>query len=440
MKFSVPLRAAPTAFAASLIIIVASSALSAPTAPTAIRAPAGWEIERSANGIIVFIPADLNAGETLKVAVFDGTPLGGKPLKEWLQAFAGPVGQEAGNLIRPLKMTQAEDKILAGTGVYVGPNGAALGVTFLAVSLDRSKVHAMRVLYSDQDGLLARYEKAIAAINLSLIEHAKEETRNTRVKITRSSRARRTPGKSREKAPYAWTVPPGKGLKPSQIAGVWQWPEPDPVFGGLKSEVCLMLTDGTLYKGLPVPPDQMDVAGSRRAEPAKWGRWRKSGDKHLVAWAGRTDRFEPLEGGFVKPGKSNQRLNGRWSASRTFGGAGTFSSWHTWGVTFTPDGRFNKDTSGGGASPMLSGLPSANHAYNDAGSQASATGEGYVAASGSRSKPKGDRSGTYTIDGYVLTLRYDNGTVARFPFFFLNSSQQMLWFENSLLWSKRGSS
>ena len=48
-------------------------------------------------------------------------------------------------------------------------------------------------------------------------------------------------------------------------------------------------------------------------------------------------------------------------------------------------------------------------------------------------RPDGDRSGTYTISGYAMTLRYDNGQVERTPFFFVDAAHHELSFEGAQL-------
>jgi hypothetical protein len=113
------------------------------------------------------------------------------------------------------------------------------------------------------------------------------------------------------------------------------------------------------------------------------------------------------------------------------------SSYRLWGVTFGKDGRFVKDQRGGtGNSQFMQsgGQAAINTAYDDEGSVTSAAGNGVVVVS-KRGKrvPDGHRKGRYEIDGYTMTLRYDNGIVVRMPFFFGDADHTTLWFEGNRL-------
>lgn len=75
--------------------------------------------------------------------------------------------------------------------------------------------------------------------------------------------------------------------------------------------------------------------------------------------------------------------------------------------------------------------------YDDETSFSSTTGPGFVVKS-HKTNPRGNREGNYSLSGYVLTLRYDNGNVVRRPFFFRDAAHQELWFEGaSLLQNKK---
>jgi hypothetical protein len=121
-------------------------------------------------------------------------------------------------------------------------------------------------------------------------------------------------------------------------------------------------------------------------------------------------------------------------SSSSYGfGAGPY---RLWGVTFTKDERFIKDSRGGasGADPVPgSGQVSVNSTYDDTGSVTSASGTGVAVSTTRKNRPGGNLVGTYSIDGYVLTLRYDNGQVARLPFLFLDNDLDHIWSEDALL-------
>lgn len=132
------------------------------------------------------------------------------------------------------------------------------------------------------------------------------------------------------------------------------------------------------------------------------------------------------------PGAAQTRLEGRYAAVRT-----GFQSHQFWGVTFGKNGRFSKDSRGGvstGNIPIEGGLtPNVTTTWDDGGSGTSITGGGVGGGTFQKQNPNGDRQGAYSINGYTITLRYDNGKVERLPFFFNGTGRQQVWFEGGLL-------
>ena len=238
---------------------------------------------------------------------------------------------------------------------------------------------------------------------------------------------------------YKWVTPPGRGVRDNQIAAIVHYYHVQVYYGGsglgtlTTDETELLLNDGTVHRGLPVAPDQLDVARSRRMEPDTWGRWRRQSGKFLVSWAG--GPFQPLRGHPALPGSPSTRLNGHWGAgSSTSSLAG--GSYRLWGVTFTANGRFLKDERGGtGNSQFMQsgGAPEISTQYDEHGSSTQVLGGNFTVGTQHKKNPNGDRSGTYAISGYTMTLRYDNGQVERTPFFFVDAAQHELSFEGAQL-------
>ena len=241
---------------------------------------------------------------------------------------------------------------------------------------------------------------------------------------------------------YKYVTAPGKGVPMSRIEAVVHHYDVEMYSAGVNGmgsnvtdEAYLLLKDGTIHDGLPVAPDQLDVSLSRRREPEKWGHWRKEGNKYLVAWADKPGQYKPLPGKKVLPGAPGTGLQGRWgtgSSEASIAG----SSYRLWGVTFTRDGRFKKDNRGGttnGTFMQQGGQMAINSTYDDEGSVTSATNSNIAVMRKRRSNPNGDKEGTYSINGYSLTLNYDNGSVARLPFFFGDPTHETLWFEGNQL-------
>ena len=226
---------------------------------------------------------------------------------------------------------------------------------------------------------------------------------------------------------FKWVTAPGKGVQKAQIQAVVQnysWTTED-----VNDEAYLLLKDGTIHNGLSVAPDQLDVAASRRNEPKAWGKWRKDGSGYQVSWAGQ--KWEKLPGQTVIPGAAGLRLEGRYATVRA-----TMYTHQFWGVTFDKAGRFSKDQRGGattGNLPIEGGLtPRVDSTWDDGGSGTMVSG-GIGGASVAGRSANGDRQGSYSLNGYTLTLRYDNGAVVRLPFFFRDAKRKQLWFEGDTL-------
>ena len=233
-----------------------------------------------------------------------------------------------------------------------------------------------------------------------------------------------------EKARFKWVVAPGKGVPNAKIAAVLL----DSKYNGqsMDESTYLLLKDGSVYADLPVPPDELDVLKSKQREPDKWGKWRKIGGTYKVSWAGAP--YQNLPGTPVIAAPAQVKLQGRWGTGSS--STGFVSSYALWGVSFDKNGRFRKDSRGGSSSIGYAdadgNVPMTSSGYDDSGSYAGASGANYaIATSSKRKNPNGSREGDYSINGWVLTLRYDNGKVKRLPFFFANKSQKTLWFEGS---------
>ena len=514
-------------------------------------APAGWSIQKRANGATTFTPSDLRAGEKYNVTVYPASSTKGKSLEAYLREFAGTVGTNVGQLIEPLKINASNAQVVTGIGTYVGPNGAALNAMFIGASFDGANISIARTLFSKIE-LISRYRSANDTLLSAMAQRARDHAGDKLVSIPDAVSKRLKPGGALVPGVYAgkqfhdeklkyqlrlyiypsggyrfknerdenmwsygafsgkseagvgtasynpvsgqldlgsdfhmsvgtgsdanrdycfygrsgagqpaiyaqhdlgfhtarthlvrvgpipmvskptdaqtrqivarnqkaaddavrdgfkWVTAPGKGVSNAQIQAIVQnysW-----TVDGVTDDAYLLLKDGTIHNGLSVAPDQLDVAASRRNEPKAWGKWRKNGSGYQVSWAGQ--KWEKLPGQTVIPGAAGMRLEGRYATVRA-----TMYSHQFWGVTFDKKGRFSKDQRGGattGNIPIEGGLtPRVDTVWNGGMGD--------------------DRAGTYSIQNYTLTLRYDNGAVVRLPFFFRDSKRKQLWFEGDTL-------
>jgi hypothetical protein len=154
----------------------------------------------------------------------------------------------------------------------------------------------------------------------------------------------------------------------------------------------LVLKDGTIYKDLRESPDDFDIEKSRQEEPNKWGRWQKSGKNLILQWKdGKSETEKGYDNDIVIPAQKSDRLNGFF---RSISGGGNTAMGGSFIVavskqfTFFEDGRFTEEKAVGGSDTAI------------------------VFSSNS------NRSGTYTLDGYTIELRYANGRTLRQVFYF----------------------
>jgi hypothetical protein len=248
-------------------------------------------------------------------------------------------------------------------------------------------------------------------------------------RVSKSQETERKAAIEAERNRFKWVTKPGKGVPTAKIESVLL----DTRVKGASADetVYLLLKDGSVYADLPVPPDELDVVRSRQKEPDKWGKWRKAGTIYKVSWRGAP--YQNLPGRRVLPASAHVKLNGRWGTGRASNDIIT-SSYSLWGVTFTKGGRFRKDSRGGSTTSIGFGDSATRTAsgYDDEGSFGGGFGPGFAVSSSQKKKnPNGAREGDYSINGYVLTLRYDNGKVARLPFFFVDKARKGLWFEGA---------
>ena len=531
-----------------LFLLALALGLALPTG--AQTAPALWQTQTRDGGARTLVPPDLQTGEVYSITVYPDAPVNGKSLEAWLRGFAGVVGEKPGQLAAPLQIEARENRVVSGTGIYVGPNGSRLGALFIGATGDGGQtVRVARTLFSSETvlehyqnqnaalvkemtsalvaasqpkrplgdepqevadiirvggplkagvyvgmhrekGLFGagsqrplrvylyangeyritdrhdedfdfsgplvgkyKYNAARGLLDLSAIFDLKNsnispdrdfcyygvDKDGTPTILARggispksttylfwqgpptkrlSPSAQNAPALARQRALDAiqTVVPPGQGVASAQIAAlVHDFSDTvitlpgayvGETFGGFSSsitsrqitdEVYLLLRDGTVYRGLQIAPDQFDVAASKRKEPENWGLWKTENGQTQVSLGGQP--YQKLDGHKVLPVANGTRWSGRYLDSSLQGA-----------ISFTAAGRFARNA------PAKSEVVLIKAQTQVAG---------------------GDLKGTYALDGYALTLRYDNGKVTRTPFFFGDPKRETLWLEgHRMVWDK----
>jgi hypothetical protein len=199
-------------------------------------------------------------------------------------------------------------------------------------------------------------------------------------------------------------APPANGLKNAQILGIYTEGRNTVGTGGFMTGFSidghLYLRDGTVMRDFDVAPAYVDVAGSRKKNPERWGRWRQSGKAVTVTWHdGAADTVEVSGENLMIGGSLGMRLQGHYRHAKgggtiVFGGGSSYFAESNY--TFYADGTF----SSGGSSSFIAGPGPGG-------------GETAIALGGSQ---KAAARGRYAIDGYTMTLSYPDGRLARLSF------------------------
>jgi hypothetical protein len=202
----------------------------------------------------------------------------------------------------------------------------------------------------------------------------------------------------------------GKDSNESQIEGIYMFLNPALGYGGMvvmQYDPYLVLKDGTIYRNLQGPPNELEISKSRQMEPKMWGRWQRDGKIITVQWNDGTRKTwnKDVSGWHItRPAKKGDRLKGRYRSASGGGNTalgGTFSIAVIKDIVFSDDGSFTRD-----------GVVSANE--RDAVSV----------------HAKSKASGTYAIDGHTIELRYGDGKIERFAFYFYPDSNDAIGIGN----------
>lgn len=196
----------------------------------------------------------------------------------------------------------------------------------------------------------------------------------------------------------------------------------------------LLLKDGSARDGLPrEAPADFDLAADRRQNPKRWGRWRKSNGQYLFQF-GNGAFSAPRRQAERLPGEKGQRID-KYFGKSSGESHGTVGLWQSQGLRLNSNGTFKRSSSSGGGGTAGSGdtAASVHSATTDKRSQTvTSSPAGGVSTSRRTGVTDADLTGSYEIDGYTLTLKYNNGWVER-SFFYISDHGKAIWFEGKQL-------
>lgn len=312
-----------------------------------------------------------------------------------------------------------------------------LSLKFIMLSPRDGRARWLRITAMGNPDLLERYGTdfkqvlgAALASNAGTATAAKPEAKPAAEPPTPAQEIRR-----------AVQARPGEGVKPGLIETVlFSW---DQVyrFSGLQYEetIYLLFKDGSAYEDLEIAPEDFNAEASRRLQPKRWLRWRKSGKDWQVQSAGAKD-WKTLKAWPAIPGRTDEKLKGiftnyAYTSSGGFGGSAHFNSY-----TFEPDGSFEqtgRNSFGTGVMQSMNGYTGgATSTYSRHGttstSSVSGGGDGMggtpSVAGGSTTRRNDGASnvGRYRIAGWAIELQRDDGTVERKLFLYTREKRDAI--------------
>lgn len=322
-------------------------------------------------------------------------------LTDWLDKTATQTIQTAGYTVS--SSTNPQRKTVQTLNIYAtygkDKSGSSWNFFFLAYRTPNDAVRHARIAYPGNP----KNPNLNTAVNHFMALSKKEGAVSNTTKADDKQRQTTTTTSRKATTP---TTAPGQGLKPSEIKGIVINAETGVGVGGMvivEYRPYLLLQNGSIYRYPTVAPYDLNVAASKTAEPNKWGTWKLEGKTLAVTlpekgvlkterWTG--DWF------WAKAPAANEKIKG---AYMTIGGGGntamggnTMISYSS-NIKFNDKGQFTMTKSGGGSNTDF-----------DVNSSAYS---------------KSNAAGTYSLNGYSIELRYNNGQVLRKLFYFYPDSR-----------------
>ena len=187
-------------------------------------------------------------------------------------------------------------------------------------------------------------------------------------------------------------------LKPADIKGVVIHMEYGYGVGGMittEYRPYLLLNDGTIYKQIKESPYDLDVTTSRQSESTKWGSWKLDGKTLVVTLpqkngAPKTDKWTK-NWFWAKAATTGEKIKGSY---KTIGGGGNTALGGNamivvaTNISFNEKGQFTLEKTAGGS------------------------------ADATTTYAKKNTAGSYTLNGYSIEFKYNDGKVTNQLFYF----------------------
>ena len=416
--------------------------------------PEGWVSRPLEGGGTFYEASGLPVGSTFNVWAPAPLQVGQSTL---VQAFAqvkqkGLQGIDTTGLSGRCEEANEKQGTVTQSCRMEGAGRQAVNLQYVMLPLRSGKAHFLRILTTGDPNLLQKYQDGFGRVmkmeTARWAADAKSETASQlsapaaveRPAKALSPKEQSAQARRDERAAIARAIrtEPGKGLQDGQYHSVlFSW---DQVWiAGLQyvETIYLLLHDGTAYADLSLPPQDFNVAASKKLEPHRWVQWRRSGSKYEVR-AADASKWTELQAWPAVPAQAGERLHQTYTNSSyaNHGGLGGYAS--TSSFVFQPNGRFEQvgytSTATGsmqaangftsGSSTSTSGKGTTSSSGVSAGGVNASTTPGstgapsVVTAQGRTTNNGAGNVGTYHLDRWVIELRRDNGEVDRSLFLF----------------------
>lgn len=401
---------------------------------TTYAEPKGWnKINKGA--VLAYHPKNIKQDKTFIFIIHKPISLNGKDEKKWLLSRAKNLQSSIGKALTPWKIKSEKKGGWSTINKFLNKRDKELTIAYQSISLANDQVYLLQMISSTDVMTLLEFGKQIDKVtadaiktfshsNAKALKNNPEPSLSTRKEVVK----KKTKQISKEKRlaiEQTIRTASGKGVKPDEIIEVWVHRWTNSLLGKLSVDTYLLLKDGFVYDGLEIPPNQFLVSHSKSLEPQKWSQWKKSGSGYQI-FNKKKKTWKKLDGQRAIKSQSGERLNAKYI---TANGSQIFGSHRNW-ITFKPNGRFELKSITIRSSPddYIDSTPhiSSVRTSDKKGTTAvTAMAEPQIGGGGSSMKMDGNKNrGSYSMNGYTVTLKHDNGFTHNELFFFYKANRE----------------
>jgi len=407
--------------------------LAAPlTSAMAFTPPPGWTMRVHEDGLLLQ-PASLPPG---KVMQFWAAPPMAVGRDEGLSAFARIKEPLRGLGAAGQPVCKPPETLAAGVVVQscvTSINGAPVETQVYMRPPRDGQVEWMRIAFSQEEGLLHQYGGGLKAISTNAnelwptLKSLAGDQRQQREQAERAATQER-----RAAAERAIHTAPGKGVPERDIAFML-WTRYQPSGESMVEQLHLLLKDGTGYRDLDLPPDELDIAAARRMQPERIIQWRRNGKDWQIKDHDDKD-WRTVIGSPAAPASAGQRIAGVYTHSwySILSGASSQNRFH-----FQPDGSFEqtgRSVFGTGAMAAANGVAGmATNSYSRGGSTSTSSVSAVGAGAGGATQQRrngADFVGRYRLEGWAMQVERENGSTERVLFAFSSDQQRAVFIKD----------